>query len=172
MSEPFIGEIRILPYGYAPVNWAYCDGSLLSIAQHTALFAVIGITYGGDGRTTFGLPNLIGKVPLGTDFSQYRLGASGGSAQVTLTLDQLPTHTHQMMASSSTSDTSLCENNRMLGKIAGRGNKIYSENTEPLVNLNSRSLSSVGGTKAHENRQPFLAINFCIALEGVYPPRS
>ena len=172
MSEPFIGEIRIFPYRFAPAGWAFCDGDLLQIWQHTSLFSIIGTSYGGDGRSNFALPNLHDRVPLGTGTSHHLLGSHGGESKVTLTADQLPRHNHPMIATSETADAHLCGGGTMLGALAGRGNNIYSDATDNLAPLSSRAMSSTGNTQPHENRQPFLVLNFCIALEGVYPQRS
>ncbi len=172
MSEPFIGEIRIFPYAFAPVGWAFCNGDLLQISQHTPLFSIIGTSYGGDGLIKFALPNMHDRVPLGADTSHHLLGSHGGASTVTLTEDQLPSHNHPMIATSEEADTHLCGRNTMLGAVSGRGNKMYSNATDKLAPLSSRAMSSTGNTKPHENRQPFLVLNFCIALEGVYPQRS
>ena len=168
MSEPFIGEIRMVGFNFAPRSWAFCDGQILSISQNTALFSLLGTTYGGDGRTTFALPDLRGRVPLhpgnGPGLSSYTLGQKSGVETVNLTQNQIPAHSHFPLCSSddpnSGSPTS--------GYSAAVGTPIYSTSQ----NGNMGATSSVGGSQAHENRQPYLAINFCIALQGLFPSRS
>ncbi len=172
MGEPFYGEIRIFPYTYAPRGWALCDGSRMSIPQHSTLFAVIGGTFGGDYQTYFNLPNLTGRVPMHY-FNNHVIGEAGGAAQVALSQAQLPGHAHTLTATSETADQKLCDTDYMLGKVKGRGTFAYSDSTADLVNLSSQStVTPAGNTQPHENRQPSLSLNFCIALEGVYPSRS
>ncbi len=169
MSEPFIAQLQIFPYNFAPRGWANCDGQLLPIAQNTALFALVGTNYGGDGRTTFGLPNLKGRAVMhpgnGPGLSSYNLGQRGGVEKVTLSESQMASHTHTMRVSTEDGDTNAPGNNYL-----GRGSFIYATPAN-LVAMASQSLPNAGGGGAHNNLQPFLTLNFCIALQGLYPSR-
>ncbi|MAE65354.1 MAG: phage tail protein [Phycisphaeraceae bacterium] len=170
MSEPFIAEIRIFAGNFAPRNWAFCNGSLLPIAQNTALFSLVGTTYGGDGRTTFGLPNLEGRVPMhagnGPGLTSRRLGEVGGVTTVTLNASQMASHTHQLRGSDEDNDSTLPQ-----GHAHGLQSIVYrpASNLQPMA---AGSLPPVGGGGAHTNLQPHLAINFVIAVVGLYPSRS
>ena len=179
-SEPFIAEIVMFGGNFAPRSWAFCDGQLLSIANNTALFSLLGTTYGGDGRTTFGLPDLRGRTAIhpgnGPGLSSYRLGEKGGSESVRLTVSQIPSHNHSVSAvlkGKDTSGNSASPNNNTLASKS-RTN-IYSSDA-PDVNMTAASVagaqSNVGGSTGHENRMPFLAVNHIIALFGVYPSRN
>jgi microcystin-dependent protein len=173
MSEPFIAEIRIFAGNFAPRNWAFCNGQLLPIAQNTALFSLIGTTYGGDGRTTTALPNLQGRAPMhpgnGPGLSQRRLGQSGGTSTVTLTsANQLPNHDHALQASRAAADQTAPEGN--LPAVAVED--VYGDATD-LKEMSSAALAPTGGGfTAHNNMQPYLGLNFIIALSGTYPSRS
>ena len=172
MSEPFIAEIRIFAGNFAPRGWAFCNGQLLPISQNTALFSLIGTTYGGDGRTTTALPNLEGRVPMhpgrGPGLTSRRLGQRGGSETVTLSEAQMPAHKHQAQASSGNADTNAPANHTM-ASIVARGSSVYAA----ANNLGTfDDLAPTGGSQAHNNMQPFLAMNFIIALVGLYPSRS
>lgn len=170
MSEPFVAEIRIFAGNFAPRNWAFCDGQLLPIAQNTALFSLVGTIYGGDGRSTMGLPNLQGRAPMhpgrGPGLTDRRLGEKVGVNTVTLSAAQLPSHSHNLMSFNSTStDTP--------SSAVGLGNApIYGAGTGTKVSLASNAVQASGGGQAHNNIQPFLAMNFIIALQGLYPSRS
>ena len=170
MSEPFTAEIRIFAGNFAPRGWAFCDGQLLEIAQNTALFSLIGTTYGGDGRTTTALPNLQGRAPMhpgrGPGLTARRLAERGGSEMVTLTEAQMPNHTHTLEGSTEDDDEGPPQN-----AYFGAGNTRYA-GASNLVAMASQSLPSVGGSQAHNNMQPFLTLNFIIALVGLYPTRS
>ena len=175
MSEPFVAEIRIFAGNFAPRGWAFCNGQLLPISQNTALFSLIGTTYGGDGRTTTALPNLEGRAPMhpgrGPGLTDRRLGQKGGVETVTLTEAQMPNHTHTMMASMEEGDRRTPASNRSLAESLG--GSIYQSNTSAnLVPMDERSLPDAGGSQAHNNLQPFLTMNFIIALVGLYPSRS
>jgi microcystin-dependent protein len=174
MSEPFIAEIRIFAGNFAPRGWAFCNGQLLPISQNTALFSLIGTTYGGDGRTTTALPNLEGRAPMhpgrGPGLTERRLGQIGGVETVTLSEAQMPNHNHIVSANSGRGDFSN-PLNRVLAR--GQGAMSYQSNTtQNLVDLNSQALPSTGGSQSHNNMQPFLVMNFIIALVGLYPSRS
>lgn len=170
MSEPFVGEIRMFAGNFAPRGWAFCDGQLLAVSQNDALFSLLGTIYGGDGRTTFGLPDLRGRVPIhagqGPGLSSRRLGAKAGAENVTLTVNQLPSHSHAFRGSSNLA-TGTSPQNSVLGRSSG---SLYAR--DPFVaNMSSQSITHVGGSRSHTNLQPFLCINFIIALVGIYPSR-
>ncbi len=170
MSEPFIAEVRIFAGNFAPRGWAFCDGQLLPIAQNTALFSLIGTTYGGDGRTTTALPNLKGRAPMhpgsGPGLTTRRLGEKGGVETVTLTEAQIANHTHQLRGSEEDDDSTVPG-----GHAPGVLSTVYGP-PNSLVNMASSSLTNVGGSMAHNNMQPLLVLNFIIALVGLYPSRS
>ena len=172
MSEPFIAEIRIFAGNFAPRGWAFCNGQLLPIAQNTALFSLIGTTYGGDGRTTTGLPNLQGRAPMhpgrGPGLTPRRLGENGGIETVTFTEAQMPNHQHFALGSSGKSSEQK-PGGHSWGKTL---NKDAYRDTDNYINLNSQAIQHTGGNQPHNNMQPFLAINYIIALVGVYPSRS
>lgn len=171
MSEPFVGEVRMFAGNFAPRGWAFCDGQLLAVSQNDALFSLLGTIYGGDGRTTFGLPDLRGRIPIhpgtGPGLSPRRLGAKAGAEKVTLTVNQLPSHRHTWRASSAVAQ------NRSPGgnALASPTGSIY-EAPNNEVNLNTETISNVGGSQSHSNLMPFLCINFIIALFGIYPSRQ
>lgn len=171
MSEPFVGEIRMFAGNFAPRGWAFCDGQLLAVSQNDALFSLLGTIYGGDGRTTFGLPDMRGRLPIhagtGPGLSPRRLGAKLGSENETLTVNQMPSHTHPMRAA-----TTAGTDNNPQGKMTAESPSldIYVEDSQ-TVNLSSEAITSVGGSRSHSNLMPFLCINFIIALFGIYPSR-
>jgi microcystin-dependent protein len=172
MSEPFIAEIRIFAGNFAPRGWAFCNGQLLPIAQNTALFSLIGINYGGDGRTTTALPNLQDRVPMhpgrGPGLATRRLGETGGANTVTLAQSNLASHTHEMRGTSNAPNVSSPTGARLAAApIYGAG-----DSSSGLVNLASSATSNTGGGQPHNNKQPYLAIYFIIALTGIYPSRS
>ena len=176
MSDPFLGEIRLVGFTFAPQGWALCDGQLLSIAQNTALFSLLGTTYGGNGQTTFALPDLRGRVPIhpgqGPGLSNYVLGEQSGSENVTLNTSQLPGHNHPLASSNqqgSSSDPSgffPAVLNEPTGSIAVNGYLASSNST-----LNPAAIGVTGGNQPHSNIQPFLCVNFIICLQGIYPSR-
>lgn len=172
MSEPFLAEIRIFAGNFAPRGWAFCDGQLLPISQNTALFSLIGTTYGGDGRTTTALPNLQGRAPMhpgrGPGLTSRRLGEKGGSETVTLTEAQMPNHSHTMMANPNPAEQPTPVNNALARSVGG---SIYGD-ANNLVPFSAATMPSAGGGQAHNNMQPFLTLNFIIALVGLYPSRS
>ena len=163
MSDPYIGEIRMFGGNFAPVGWLLCQGQLLPISQYDVLFNLIGTTYGGDGQETFALPNLQSRMPVHAG-SGFVLGQTGGAETVTLTRDQLPAHTHQAVAAAVA--TSPSPNNMFWASYA---NSEYSDQP-PATPMAGGALSSSGGSQPHENMSPYLAINFIIATEGIYPP--
>lgn len=177
MSEPFVAEIRIFAGNFAPRSWAFCDGQLLPISQNTALFSLIGTTYGGDGRTTTALPNLQGQAPMhpgrGPGLTSRRLGQRTGTNTVTLSEAQIPSHNHTVRGRMGSGTANLTPNNTASLSKNGFGDRIYQTNTTgSLENLASQTLSTTGGSQSHTNVQPFLAMSFIIALQGLYPSRS
>ena len=176
MSEPFTAEIRIFAGSFAPRGWAFCDGQLLPIDQNTALFSLIGTTYGGDGRTTTALPNMQGRAPMhpgrGPGLTARRLGQKGGVTDVTLTDAQVPAHTHSVNGSSEEAefDGMSSPAGALVGTVEG-GSEAYGAATS-LQTLSSSAVSNTGGGHAHNNLQPFLTMNFIIALTGLYPSRG
>lgn len=175
MSEPFVAEIRIFAGNFAPRGWAFCDGQLLPIAQNTALFSLIGTTYGGDGRTTTALPNMEGRAPMhpgrGPGLTSRRLGEKTGVETVTLTEAQLPSHSHTMRGAGASGSTATPGSTTAFAE--GFPTQTYQNTTNSdLVDLASEALSVTGGGQAHDNVQPFLVLNFIIALVGLYPSRS
>ena len=174
MSDPFIGEIRLFGFNFAPRGWAQCNGQLLPISQNTALFSILGVTYGGDGRTTFGLPNLQGRAALsfgqGPGLSSRTLGQSGGEDAATLINSELPQHTHPVAASTNVGDQSTPANTLWATGAGGRGQNFYASGAD--VAMSSQAIGPAGDSQPHNNLPPYLALNFCIALQGVFPPRS
>ncbi len=172
MSEPFIAEIRIFAGNFAPRGWAFCNGQLLPVSQNTALFSLIGTTYGGDGRSTTALPNLQGRAPMhpgrGPGLTARRLGERGGVDTVTLSEAQMPNHAHMLRA-----DTASGNNRDPHGNSLARaaGGLAYGP-PDNVVDMADQAISTTGGSQAHNNLQPYLAINFIIALVGLYPSRS
>lgn len=172
MSEPFIAEIRIFAGNFAPRNWAFCNGQLLPISQNTALFSLIGTTYGGDGRTTTALPDLQGRAPMhpgsGPGLTTRQLGQRGGAETVTLIEAQMANHSHTLRATVSRGASSQPQGNAFNRSV---GDNAYNTPTN-LAGMSAAMASSTGGGQAHNNMQPYLAINFIIALVGLYPSRS
>lgn len=165
MSEPFLSEIRIMSFVFAPKGWALCDGQLLPINQNQALFSLLGTTFGGDGRVTFALPDLRSRTPIHVG-SGHNLGERGGEQAHTLSVAELPAHTHVASASSSPASTNTPTN--AVGLAQSTGSQLYG----PAANLAAmapNSLSNTGGSQAHLNMQPFLTLSFCIALQGIFP---
>lgn len=175
MSEPFVAEIRIFAGNFAPRGWAFCNGQLLPISQNTALFSLIGTTYGGDGRTTTALPNLQGRAPMhpgrGPGLSDRRLGESGGAERVTLSEAQMPSHQHGVNYTDELLGTTT-PTDALPGSSGGRGGgtALYKDGGATLEN--GGASRNAGGSQPHNNLQPFLTMNFIIALVGLYPSRS
>ena len=163
MDDQFLSEIRLMSFYYPPQGWALCNGQLLPINQNQALFALLGTMYGGNGQTNFALPDLRGRVPVHTG-SGYALGQQMGSQSVTLTMAQLPQHTHVLQASSDAAGTQADPSGALLAPINGG----YGAGGE-LTTLEPGTITSVGGSQAHDNMQPYLTLSYCIALVGVFP---
>lgn len=180
MSNPFLAEIRIFAGNFAPVGWAQCSGQLLPISQNTALFSLLGTTYGGDGRSNFALPNLQGAAPMqagqGPGLSLRDLGETGGEQTVTLTQSEMPSHTHSFNCATDRGTTTAAANNYLAAGAAGPPNRedkafLYSKNAAN-AQMSASALSISGSNVPHNNMMPYLVITFIIALQGVYPPRS
>jgi microcystin-dependent protein len=173
--DPFVAEIRIYPFNFAPKGWAFCDGQILPLSQNTALFSLLGTTYGGDGKSNFALPNMQGNAPMhpgqGPGLSLHDLGEIGGSETVSLLESEIPSHSHTMRASGDVADNFVAVGN-MVAKPVGRGNSLFSKTTNPLATMSDNALAPAGGDQPHNNMQPYLTLNFCIALQGVFPPRT
>jgi microcystin-dependent protein len=167
MAEPFLSEIRIMSFGFPPKGWALCDGQLLPINQNQALFSLLGTTFGGDGRVNFGLPNLQGRAPIHVG-SGHTLGERGGEQAHTLSISELPTHTHTLNASKTDGDAPVPATATAGDVLARTVNQIYGPPTG-LTALVPGTVTNVGGSQAHLNMQPFLVLNFCIALQGIFP---
>lgn len=172
MSEPFVGEIRMFAGNFAPRGWAFCDGQLLAVSQNDALFSLLGTIYGGDGRTTFGLPDLRGRIPIhagtGPGLSPRRLGAKFGTEEETITVNQLPSHRHDWRAATAGANA-LSPQNHNLGQTQA---DIYRADLDNPSNLATQAMTGVGGSQSHNNLMPFLCVNFIIALFGIYPSRQ
>lgn len=172
MSEAFIGEIRMFGGNFAPRGWAFCDGQLLAISENDALFSLLGTTYGGDGRTTFGLPDLRGRVPIhqgsGPGLSPRSMGSRFGSENETLTVNQLPSHSHPLQASSEPANSS----NPQGQVLAEAGSDRVYRSAAPDVSMAPTAISRVGGSQSHTNMMPFQCVNFIIALFGVFPSQQ
>ncbi|WP_022927746.1 phage tail protein [Patulibacter americanus] len=175
MADPFVAEIRPFPFTFAPKGWAFCDGQLMPISQNTALFSLLGTAYGGDGKSTFALPNLKGRAPIGTGqgngLSNYTLGQESGSAQVILLEAEMPQHTHVLQASSDPAELQTPGPDRALARAAP-GRPYGTDPNADRVWMAAGTLAPVGSTEGHNNMPPVLAINYCIALQGVFPQRQ
>jgi microcystin-dependent protein len=174
MADPFVAEIRIFPFNFAPRGWAWCDGQLLPLSQNTALFSLLGTTYGGNGKSNFALPDLQGRAPMqpgqGPGLSLHDLGETGGSETVSLLESEIPSHSHALQAT--------VEDGTQGTMVAGVtvatsvGGTLYQTNTATnLVSMSPSALSPAGGDAPHNNMMPYLTFYFCIALQGVFPPR-
>ncbi len=174
MADPFVAEIRIFPFNFAPKGWAWCDGQLLPLSQNTMLFALLGTTYGGDGKSNFALPDLQGRAPMhpgqGPGLSLHDLGETGGSDTVTLLESEIPLHQHVLRASADPANAQIPTAQLTLARSSG-GNA-YDTNTNGLVAMSPNALAPAGGDQPHNNLQPYLTFYFCIALQGVFPPRT
>jgi microcystin-dependent protein len=171
MADQFLAEIRMFPFNFAPTGWAFCDGQVMSISQNTALFALLGTTYGGDGKTTFALPNLQGSSPLqqgqGQGLGNYLLGQKDGQSTVILTASEIPFHNHTLGVGNNISETNSPQDMLMARPDSGA---VYATSSPDRM-MNPSTMSVTGGSLPHNNMQPYLTVNFCIALQGVFPPR-
>lgn len=173
MADPFVAEIRMVPFNFPPANWAWCDGQLLPISQNTALFSLLGTTYGGDGKSTFALPDLQGRAPMhpgqGPGLSLHDLGETGGEETVTLLESEIPNHTHEVKTTQDPGEVKLPS-----GTGIGRSQEgnVFSNTIANLVAMNPNSLAPAGGSLPHNNMQPYLTTYFCIAMQGIFPSRG
>ncbi|QSW91323.1 phage tail protein [Flavobacterium endoglycinae] len=171
--DPFVAEIRIFPFNFAPKGWAFCNGQILPLSQNTALFSLLGTMYGGDGKSNFALPNMQGNAPMhpgqGPGLSLHNLAEQSGSETVTLLESEIPNHSHSVMAAPLNSQSTSPANNSL-----GRGNpiRVYTDTGGQTVQMGLNTIAPTGGTQPHNNMMPYLTLNFCIALQGVYPPRT
>ncbi|HEX8640486.1 MAG TPA: tail fiber protein [Allosphingosinicella sp.] len=163
MADPFLGELRIFSFNFPPKGWAFCNGQLLPINQNQALFSLLGTTYGGNGQVNFALPNLRGQVPIhvGSGFTQ---GQAGGSESVTISQQQMPEHIHLLQANQNNADAPV-------PSLFAATNNAYTPPSN-LTTLRPDTVTNVGGSQPHQNMQPYLALNFCIALQGIFPSRN
>jgi microcystin-dependent protein len=172
MADPFVAEIRIFPFNFAPKGWAFCDGQILPLSQNTALFSLLGTTYGGDGKSNFALPNMQGNAPMhpgqGPGLSLHDLGEVGGSDTVSLLQSEIPSHSHAVNASGA-EGTIGSPNDQLVA--SGVGVNMYTTSLN-AASLNPNAVATAGGDQPHNNLQPYLTLNFNIALQGVFPPRS
>lgn len=171
MSEPFLAEVRIVGFNFAPRGWAFCDGQILPINQNQSLYSLLGTTYGGDGRTSFALPDMRGRVPIhigSSNGTSHREGQKGGEETHTLSAAEMPQHDHVLQASATDANQG-----PPTGHVLARSTtpEAYRDTTS-MVNMATESVTNVGGGQAHENMQPYLALNFCIALRGLFPSRN
>jgi len=166
MAEPFLSEIRIMSFEFAPKGWALCNGQLLPINQNQALFSLLGTMYGGDGQVNFALPDLRGRVPI-HEGNGHTLGERAGEQAHTLSIAELPEHTHVLSATNNNATTAV-----PTGNVVARATNFFYESAANLVALNAASVANTGGSQAHINMQPFLTLSFCIALQGIFPSRN
>jgi microcystin-dependent protein len=176
MADPFVAEIRIFPFNFAPKGWAFCNGQLLPISQNTALFSLLGTTYGGDGKSTFALPNLEGNAPMqpgqGQGLSLRDLGEIGGTQTVTLLISEMPLHPHSLMCQSQDPADQPAPSPVRTFAPSQNSTAYAPSNGTPSVQMAFQALTPTGGSLPHNNMQPSLTLNFCIALQGVFPPRT
>ncbi len=165
MAEPFLAEIRIMSFNFAPRGWAQCNGQFLPINQNQALFSLLGTTYGGNGQTTFALPDLRGRASISFG-NGHTLGERAGEQAHTLSIPELPTHIHTAQASPTNAGTPIASNN-----FLAAANNLYNP-ASALTSLNPATVTNTGGSQAHENMQPYLTLNFCIALQGIFPSQN
>ncbi|HEX8457836.1 MAG TPA: tail fiber protein [Pyrinomonadaceae bacterium] len=175
MADPFVAEIRIFPFNFAPKGWAWCNGQLLPLSQNTALFSLLGTTYGGDGKSTFALPDLEGSAPMhpgqGSGLSLHDLGETGGSETVTLLLSEIPLHPHALMANTTTGTKSTPAGNS-LARTSGATPYLPTTGSPATTLMAPQAVTVTGSSQPHNNMQPYLTFYFCIALQGVFPPRG
>ncbi|MGH9939519.1 MAG: phage tail protein [Blastocatellia bacterium] len=167
MAQPYVGEIRMFAGNFAPAGWMFCEGQLLPISENETLFQLIGTTYGGDGESTFALPDLRGRIPIHQG-NGFILAETGGAEEITLTVNQIPAHSHPLLAAATTA-TQPSPNNNVVGQPStGAGSDFYLEGS-PTVNLAPTAIGSVGGSQPHTNFQPYLCVDFIISLFGIFP---
>lgn len=175
MADPFVAEIRIFPFNFPPRGWAWCDGQLLPLSQNTALFSLLGTVYGGNGMNNFALPDLRGRAPMhpgqGPGLSLRDLGEAGGSETVTLLQTEIPSHSHALRPNNDGATTN-APSGQLAARPFGRGNNLYTTMTAPLQMMAREALAPAGGGQPHNNMQPYLTFHFCIAMQGVFPPRT
>jgi microcystin-dependent protein len=175
MSDQFLGEIRLFPFNFAPLGWAMCNGQLLPISQNTAVFSLLGTQFGGNGTSNFALPNLQGcgalQMGQGPGLSLRDIGETGGSATVTLLTTQIPGHTHGVMSAASTGNAASPVGNSFGSAQRGKPDG-YAGTTGTVVAMSTSAVGSAGGGQPHDNMQPYLTLNYCIALQGIYPSRN
>lgn len=175
MSNPFVAEIRIFPFNFAPTGWAFCNGQLLPLSQNTALFSLLGTTYGGDGKSNFALPNMQGNSPMqpgqGPGLSLHDLGETGGSTTVSLLESEMPSHSHGLIGNAFEATQGLPAPTTGLARSQG-GNAFQNVTNQNIVQMSGNTVAPAGGDQPHNNLQPYLTLNFCIALQGVFPPRT
>lgn len=173
MADPFVAEIRIFPFNFAPKGWAWCDGQLMPLSQNTALFSLLGTTYGGNGKSNFALPDLMGRAPMhpgqGPGLSLHDLGETGGSETVTLLQSEIPAHSHAIMAQTNPANSKTPTNNSLARPVGGL---TFAPPSGNLASLAPQALAPAGGDAPHNNLQPYLTFYYCIALQGVFPPRT
>ena len=173
--DPFVAEIRIFPFNFAPKGWAFCDGQILPLSQNTALFSLLGTTYGGDGKSNFALPNMQGNAPMhpgqGPGLSLHDLGETSGSDTVTLLESEIPSHSHTVQSFAGTGNR-LTPGGNSISRETGATTYVPSPPAQPPVNMADQTITPAGGDQPHNNMMPYLTLNFCIALQGVYPPRT
>ncbi|HEX8723305.1 MAG TPA: tail fiber protein [Pyrinomonadaceae bacterium] len=176
MADPFVAEIRIFPFNFAPKGWAFCDGQLLPLSQNTALFSLLGTVYGGDGKSTFALPDLQGRAAMhpgqGDGLSLRDLGQMGGAESITLLVSEMPLHTHTLKANDFTGDITIPSQTTSLAESGGGKLYVQANPAPALSQMAFQAAPPAGGSLPHNNMQPYLTLNFCIALQGVFPPRS
>lgn len=174
MADPFVAEIRIFPFNFAPKGWAWCDGQLLPLSQNTALFSLLGTTYGGNGKSNFALPDLQGRSPMhpgqGPGLSLHDLGETGGSETVSLLESEIPAHSHTLKFGNATATSTMPISYSALAKSPQVNASVYTNLTSSLAK--AAVLAPAGGDQPHNNMQPYLTFYFCIAMQGVFPPRS
>ncbi len=174
MADPFVAEIRIFPFNFAPKGWAWCDGQLLPLSQNTALFSLLGTTYGGNGKSNFALPDLQGRAAMhpgqGPGLSLHDLGETGGSETVSLLESEMPAHSHAL--NTGAISASVTTPSSAVNLTRSQGGNAYSTTLTPTVSMSDNAIAPSGGDQPHNNMQPYLTFYFCIALQGVFPPRT
>lgn len=176
MATPFLGEIKLFAGNFAPIGWSFCSGQLVSIAENSALFALLGTTYGGDGQVTFALPDCRGRVPLhqgtGSELSSRILGSQGGTETVTLNANQIPAHSHTLLGTTALANAATASGNSLANSVSGSSYHSGVGRGSTPVAMNAAALGSSGSSQAHDNVAPSLCVNFIIAMAGVFPSQS